>query len=55
MVIYFSALVALIGLVLYFIATNPKVQELGRIMFWTGLLAFMLGAAGHAFSLPPGR
>lgn len=53
MVIYFSALVALVGLVLYFIATNPKVGELGRIMFWTGLLAFMFGAAGQGISIPP--
>lgn len=53
MTIYLSMLVALIGLVMYFIATHAKVQEVGRVMFWTGLLAFMLGAAGHVFNIPP--
>ena len=53
MVIYFPALVALIGVLLYFASTNPKVQDCGKMMFWTGLLAFMLGAGGHGISIPP--
>jgi len=39
-------IVCLAGLLMYVLASNPKVMELGRMMFWTGLLAFLLG--GHA-------
>lgn len=42
---YLPILVALAGLLMYALAANPKVVELGRIMFWTGLLSFLLG--GH--------
>jgi Na+/phosphate symporter len=51
MTIYLSLLVALIGLILYFIATNPKVQELGRICFFSGLLAFLLRSTGPSMEL----
>lgn len=51
MVIAFPALVALIGLLMYALCTNPKLVEIGRIMFWTGLLAFLLGG-GIAKILP---
>jgi hypothetical protein len=43
MTIVFSLLISLIGLLMYVLAGNPKVVEIGRIMFWTGLLAFLLG------------
>jgi hypothetical protein len=43
MIIGITLLVALVGLLMYILAANPKVQEIGRIMFWTGLLAFLLG------------
>jgi Na+/phosphate symporter len=43
MVVAVPLIIAIIGLIMYFIAGNTKVQEIGRIMFWTGLLAFMLG------------
>ncbi len=42
MVIYISLLAALIGLLMYVLAANPKVQELGRILFFSGTLAFLL-------------
>lgn len=47
MIIYLALLVCIIGLVVYLAAdtTKPngaKVAEIGRIMFWTGLLAFLL-------------
>lgn len=47
MIIYLQLLVALVGAALYVISTNPKVIEIGRLMFATGLLAFLL----HADSL----
>jgi Na+/phosphate symporter len=42
MVAYLSLIVCVIGLVLYFVATNPKASEAGRIAFAFGLLAFLL-------------
>jgi hypothetical protein len=52
MIIYFSLLVALVGVLMYALCTNPKLIEIGRIMFWTGLLAFLMGFAGASVSLP---
>lgn len=42
MIIYLSLLIALVGVVMYFIATKPQAVEVGRIMFFVGLLAFLL-------------
>jgi Na+/phosphate symporter len=42
MLIYLSLLVCFIGALVYGISENPKVAELGRCAFWTGLLAFLL-------------
>lgn len=43
MTIVFPLLISIIGLLMYALSTNAKVVEIGRIMFWTGLLAFLLG------------
>jgi hypothetical protein len=43
MTIVLPLLIAIIGLIMYFICANPKLVEVGRIMFWTGLLSFLLG------------
>jgi Na+/phosphate symporter len=51
MVIYLSLLIALIGVLAFALCVNPKLQEIGRIMFFCGLLAFLLVAAGPAVSL----
>jgi Na+/phosphate symporter len=45
MTIFLSLLVALIGLLCYVLASNPKVQELGRITWGCGLVAFLLKVA----------
>jgi hypothetical protein len=56
MIIYLPLLICIIGLLMYILAEKPKVQEVGRIMFWTGLLAFMLGGGpGHAIQAIPPR
>lgn len=34
----FPILIAVIGILLYFVSANGKVQEVGRIMFFCGLL-----------------
>jgi hypothetical protein len=43
-----ALIIAVIGLLMYALAANGKVVEIGRIMFWTGLLAFLLGGAALA-------
>lgn len=47
MQIIVSLLVLVIGLLLYIMAKNPKVQELGRIAFAVGLLVFLLQGIGQ--------
>lgn len=42
MTIYLSLLIAVIGALVYALSANPKLQELGRISFFAGLLAFLL-------------
>jgi|HubBroStandDraft_6_1064221.scaffolds.fasta_scaffold430566_2 Na+/phosphate symporter len=44
MIIYVSLLVCLIGVLMYALASNPKLVEIGRICFAFGLLAFLLRA-----------
>jgi cytochrome c biogenesis protein ResB len=57
MTIVFSLLVSIIGLIMYIMAEKPKIVEIGRIMFWTGLLAFLLGGglAGVIHLIPSGK
>jgi Na+/phosphate symporter len=50
-IIFLPLLVALGGLLMYAFASNPKVQELGRIMFFCGVLAFLLKGGGEAVGL----
>lgn len=42
MIIAISLLVALVGLLMYGFSTNSKIEEIGRVMFFCGLLAFLL-------------
>ena len=50
MIVYLSLLVCIIGLVIWLVSGNPpdsrpiggKIAEVGRIMFFSGLLAFLL-------------
>lgn len=44
MIVLLPLLVALIGLLMYALSANPKLVEIGRIMFWTGLLAFLISS-----------
>ncbi len=44
-----QAIAIIVGILMYALAANPKISEIGRIMFWTGLLSFLLtGFAGAA-------
>jgi hypothetical protein len=47
MTIYFPLLIAIIGVIMFIVCANPKLVRIGEIMFWTGLLAFLL--AGKYF------
>jgi hypothetical protein len=51
MIIYFPLLIALIGVLMYGFCANPKLQEIGKMMFWTGLLAFLLTFGSPAVNL----
>lgn len=52
MVIYLSLLVALVGVLMYALSANPKLQEIGRLSFACGLLAFLLMvASGHSLTI----
>lgn len=42
MTLYVSLVVALLGILLYFFGAKPKFEEMGRIMFWVGLLSYLL-------------
>jgi hypothetical protein len=46
MVIAFALLVCLVGLLMFALATNPKTVEIGKLMFFAGLLAFLLTGVG---------
>ena len=50
MVIYLSLSLALIGLLMYALCANPKLQEIGRLSFFAGLLAFLLTSVERAFA-----
>jgi hypothetical protein len=51
MIAYLSLIVALIGVLMYALCANPKLAEIGRIMFWDGLLAFLLVGGQQVVSL----
>lgn len=52
MIILLPLLIALIGLLMYFLCVNnPKLAEIGRIMFFAGLLVFLLGYHGQTITV----
>lgn len=51
MIIFLPLLIALVGLLMYALSNNSKVGEIGRIMFFAGLLAFVLVGGGQAIAL----
>jgi len=52
MIIYLSLLVAVIGLLIYVLASKTEVKEIGRIAYAMGLLAFLLKAVEKVFQIP---
>jgi len=55
MIIYLSVLVAVVGVLMYALSANPKLQEIGRLAFGCGLLAFLLCVCdgNHSLSVLP--
>ena len=51
MVILLPLLVCIVGLLMYALSTNPKLAEIGRIMFWVGLLVSLWGTGGAVEAL----
>lgn len=51
MTILLPLLAALAGLLMYAFCVNPKLQEVGRLSFFAGLLAFLLTAGSQIVSL----
>ena len=51
MIIYLPLLACIIGVLMYALSANGKVQEIGKHMFWVGLLAFLLAYPGHALTV----
>lgn len=51
MIVLLPLLVAVVGVLMYALATNPKVAEMGRIAFFAGLLAFLLMGGDQVISL----
>lgn len=51
MEVFLSLLVALVGLLMYIMSGNPKIQELGRIMFAAGMFAFLFIAGPQVVGL----
>lgn len=51
MIVLLPVLFAVIGLLMYALCANPKLQEVGRIMFFCGTLVFLLHSAQSAVGL----
>lgn len=51
MIIGLTLLVAIVGVLMYALCTNPKLVEIGKMMFFAGLLAFLIGAAPEVIKL----
>jgi hypothetical protein len=51
MIIFLPLLICLIGLLMYFLSANAKVCEIGRLMFWVGLLSFLVVYRGEPISV----
>jgi hypothetical protein len=56
MTIYLAPLVAIIGLIIFLTVNDPKfakASEVGKIMFFSGLLVFLLqSGASHVLRIP---
>ena len=47
MIALIPLLAAIVGLLVYVLAANPKVIEVGRALMWCGLLVTLFAVASH--------
>ena len=52
MIAWITVLVALAGLVIYAVATNPKVVRIGEILFFCGTLVSLFALARQVARIP---
>jgi hypothetical protein len=50
MTIYVSLAVALIGVLMYLLCADPRRQEIGKILLFSGALAFLLRLGPQSFT-----
>ena len=55
MILTIAALVMIVGVLMYALCVNPKLAEIGRIMFGVGLLCVLINVGGVLNILPAGR
>jgi len=51
MIIFLPLLISLIGVLMYALCTDAKLQTIGLHMFWVGLLAFLLQYHGQPIKI----
>jgi len=51
MAIYLSLLVAILGLIMFYRASDPKTQQIGYASYCCGLLAFLMQSTGPLLKL----
>lgn len=51
MTIWLSLLVALVGVLMYALCANPKLQRIGEMSYFAGLLAFLLQVSPKVIEL----
>jgi Na+/phosphate symporter len=51
MIAYIAVILAMAGLALYLLAANPKAVEIGRLVFFAGMLAVALTLAQRTIKL----
>jgi hypothetical protein len=51
MVIFLPLLISLVGVLMYALCADAKLQAIGKDMFWVGLLAFLLVYRGDFISV----
>jgi hypothetical protein len=48
LIVVIPLLICIAGALVYAFASNPKLAEIGKIMFWTGLLVTLLNLGPQA-------
>ncbi len=51
LIAYLSAIVCLVGLLMFALSANAKVSAIGKDMFWVGLLITLYASAGHVVTI----